>query len=221
MAQVWYDTGSFKGVIDANPLFWSPPLLFYLMKTLMHFGLSAEIAGVCLSIAFGTFTPLLTYGIAYEITQRKDISICSALLTAVNPAMNSLAIEVQRDMGYLFFIGIALWLLSAGIRRHKKRFWVYAGIVCGCSMLFRYETLEFLVIVPLILLVLYVTKKSLRRNALCCGGLFLTSFFGVIISMSFIMQTQDYLFPSYRQYFQQKADMSNLYYPGLFEEPGK
>ena len=224
MVQTWYDTNNYKNVLDTYTYVgsWLPPLPFYLMKSLMHIGPSAEIAGVSINIALGTFTPLLSYGIAYEVTQKKDISVCSALLTAVNPSMNSLSIEVQRDMVYLFFIGMTLWWLSAGIRRQKFIYWLGAGIVCGCAMLTRYETLEFLFLVPLILFVLSIGKHCLWKRGICFGVVFLISLLGIVVLLSFMMQTQCFLYRNYKNYYQNKIGTVNKQiYPFSFEEMTK
>lgn len=174
----------------------------------MYTGLSAEFAGVWLNLTLGTFTPLLVYGIAYETIQRKDISICSALLIAVNPSMNALSVEIQRDMIYLFFAGVTMWLLVAGVRRQKWYFWFCAGFSCSCAMLTRFETLEFLLIVPLSLLLLFAGKFYSWKKVLCYTGLFFLSFFGFIFTLSSLMQTQNYLFRNYMQYYHTK--MSNV-----------
>lgn len=172
LSQIWYDTGSFQGVLDAWKDFWLPPLLLYLIKSVMHTGLSAEAAGVLLNLAAGTLTPILTYGIAYETTQRKDISLCSALLAAVHPTLNALSAEVQRDMIYLFFAGLTLWLLTAGVRRQEWSFWCWAGVGCSCAMLTRFETVEILVIVSFSLFLLLFGKKFSWKKAVCYAGLF-------------------------------------------------
>lgn len=201
LVQTWHDTGSFQGVLDKSYSFWLPP---YLMQGLMNLGISSETAGVGLNLMLGTFTPLITYGIAFEVTQRKDISMCSALLIAVNPSMNSLSIEVQRDMIYLFFIGLSLWLFFAGIRRQKKIFWCGAGLAVGCAMLTRIETLEILGILPIILFLLCAGKHLHWKRGLCYAGIFYLSFFGCIIAWTFLMQTQDSFFLNYDLLYHKK-----------------
>ena len=221
LSQIWYETGSFQGIIDACEGFSHPPLFLYLIKSLMHTGLSAELAGVWLNLRLGTFTPLLVYGIAYETTQRKNISVCSALLIAVIPSMNALSIEVQRDMIYLFFAGLTLWLLTAGVRRQKWYFWGCAGFFCSCAVLTRFETLEFLVIVPLSLLLLLIGKYCSWKKALCYAGIFFISVSGFTPALSCLMQTQDYLLGNYMRYFQNKVITVKKQVTHDFTEPGK
>ena len=204
-AQIWYDTGNFHDLLNLWPGRWVPPLPIYLMKCLMSLGLSGEVAGICLNLISGTFTPILVYGIAYEVTQKKNIAIYSALLIAVNPSVNALSIKVQRDMIYLFFIGSMLWLLTAGIRRERWGYWLCSGLFCGCGMLTRFETLEFLLILPLSLLILFKENFISWKKALCYAGVFFLSFSCLVTALSFLMHTQDYLFLNYGNYYQTKA----------------
>ena len=111
LVQVWHDHGSFQAVLEYWPQFWIPPFPLYLMKLLTDCGIPAEAAGVGLNIAMGCCLPLIVYGIAMEITGKRKIALCSALLTALNPSMIELAIEVQRDMIYLFFCGLLIYFL--------------------------------------------------------------------------------------------------------------
>lgn len=205
LAQAWYDSGDFKEVLNASEIR-IPPLLLFLMKSLMRFGLSAEAAGVWLNLVLGTFTPLLTYGIAYEVTQRKDVSICSALLIAVNPTMNKLAVAVQRDMLYLFFIGLGLWFLAAGIRRRQWHYWLGVGIADGFAMLTRYETLEMLVIVPVILIIMSAGKYLVWKKCLHYTGLFCIGFAGTIFCLAFLMGVQNDLFSNYSDFYLENWD---------------
>lgn len=206
LIQAWYDTGNFQGLLKDFPGMWLPPLPLYLMKCLMELGLSAEAAGVALNIALGTLTPLWTCGIAWEITQKRNVALCAALLAAVNPSLNELAIQVQRDMIYLSLIGAALWLIAAGIRRERWWLWLCAGILCGCAMLTRFETLEMIVIVPAALLFLCCAGYLPWKRGSLYGTLFFLCFAGSVWLLSALMQTQDYLFKNYEQYYQGKLD---------------
>lgn len=206
IAQLWYEIGDFPTLYKTTGYIWFPPLPSYLMKTLMRLGFSAEEVGVALNLALGTFTPLIFYAIALEVTQRKDIAISSALLAAVNPTLCQLASQVQRDMVYLFFIGLTLWLLAAGVRRQERKFWCGAGLACGCAILARFESLEFLVIVPAVLLIQYITKYlSLKKSLILCG-IFYFSFFGSMVALSFLMNSQNELWQNYKKYFMGKME---------------
>ena len=137
LVQIWHDQGNFQGILKGWPRFWLPPFPLYLMKLLTDCGLSAETAGVGLNIAMGCCLPVIVYGIAMEITRERKIALCSALLMLLNPSMIELAIEVQRDVIYLFFCGLLIYFLAFGIRRQKGFDWVRAGVFFACSFLTR------------------------------------------------------------------------------------
>ena len=222
LARIWYETGSFQGILQESTNLSPPPLYLYLMKCLMHLGFSAEMAGIGINLLLGTFTPLIAYGITHEVSQDKNIAVCSAFLTAVTPAMNTLSVKVQRDMIYLFFAGIAIWLLLAGVRRMKWGYWFGAGLACGCALLTRFETLEFLLIVPLALFILWLQKFYSRKKAFCYGGIFFLSFAGFMLVLSTLMRTNDSLLSNYERFCQTKfEDLGKQFDPELAEEPGK
>ena len=207
-SQIWFDTDSFQCVAEElqEQEREIPQLPLFLIKSLMHLvGLSAEVVGIWLNLVLGTLTPLFAYGIACEVTRRKDIALVSAFLIAVNPSMNTLAHEVQRDMIYLFFIGLLLWLIAAGIRRQKWKYWLLGGFTCGCAILTRFETLEFFGLVPLLLFLQCAGKYCSWKKGICYGGLFFLSLFGSIVFLSFLMQTQDHFLTGYVRFFQDQT----------------
>jgi|GEM_PF-1177546 len=219
LAQIWHDTGDYQNVLAARGDGGPPPLPLYLIKCLMSLGFSGESAGILLNVVLGAFPPLFAYGIAYEITQKKEIAVLSALLMAVNPSMKALAIEAQRDMIYLFFAGGGLWLLAAGVRRQKWEYWLGAGLAFGCGILTRFEAVELLFIVLLILVCLQVQKYQPWKRSLCCGCSLFLGCFGAIFFLSLLMHTQDSLDLTYRQFYLKKiTSVKNQFQPGAMEQ---
>ena len=204
LAQSWFDTGVYPDTLNNGIFNWVPPLYLFLVKSVMSLGISAEMTGIWINLFLGSLTPLIAYGITYEIIQRKDIAICAALLTTVNPSISEFSTGIQRDVSYLFFIGIVLWFLSAGIRHRKWGYWLGAGISCGCAILIRFESIEFVVIIPLIQLFLCRTNKKPWKKAICWIAAFLLSFFGSCFFLSCIMGIQNSLLSSYDLYFRTK-----------------
>ena len=181
-----------------------PPFLLYLMKLLTDCGIPAEAAGVGLNIVMGCCLPLIVYGIAMEITGKRKIALCSALLTALNPSMIELAIEVQRDMIYLFFCGLLIYFLACGIRRQRCFYWVFAGVFFACSFLTRYETLEFVPLIAFYFLFLLITKYMPWKKLLINASVFLASMAAVFFLLIHTMGVQEHLFGSYQKYYLQK-----------------
>ena len=204
LVQVWHEQGDFQGVLTEWPQFWLPPFPLYLMKLLTDCGFSVEAAGVGLNIAMGCCMPLIVYGIAMEITRERKIALCSALLMALNPSMIELAIEVQRDMIYLFFCGLLIYFLACGIRRQKWFYWVFAGVFFACSFLTRYETLEFVPLIAFYFLFLLIAKYMSWKKVLLNGTVFLVSMAAVFFLLIHIMGVQAHLFGSYQNYYWKK-----------------
>ena len=204
LVQVWHDHGSFQAVLEYWPRFWIPPFPLYLMKLLTDCGIPAEAAGVGLNIAMGCCLPLIVYGIAMEITGKRNIALCSALLTALNPSMIELAIEVQRDMIYLFFCGLLIYFLACGIHRQKWFYWVFAGVFFACSFLTRYETLEFVPLIAFYFLFLLIAKYMSWKKLLINASVFLASMAAVFFLLIHTMGVQEHLFGSYQKYYLQK-----------------
>ena len=133
--QKWHDTNHFSAIIDGDKSFYFPPLSLYLTHLLMKTGLSAPHAGLTLNIFFGSMIPLIIFGIAFELVRSCKFAIMAAVLTLLNPYLNRLSIEIQRDVGYLFFLGLAIWMLCLGIRRNRWFWWILLGIFTACSLL--------------------------------------------------------------------------------------
>ena len=204
LVQIWHDQGNFQGILKEWPRFWLPPFPLYLMKLLTDCGLSAETAGVGLNIAMGCCLPVIVYGIAMEITRERKIALCSALLMLLNPSMIELAIEVQRDVIYLFFCGLLIYFLACGIRRQKWFYWGLAGVFFACSFLTRYETLEFVPLIAFYFLFLLIAKYMSWKKLLINASVFLASMAAVFFLLIHTMGVQEHLFGSYQKYYLQK-----------------
>ena len=166
----------------------------------MHTGLSAENAGVALSLFLSTFIPLFAYGIAYAFSRRRDIAVCSALLIAFNPNITKLAVQVQRDMLYLFFAGMALWLFSLGIKRKKYAPWFGMGFAVGCAVLTRYESLEFLVAAFILFLFFYITKNNTFKQTSLFATVFFLSFLITLSSLSILIGDNNRFIDNYEAF---------------------
>lgn len=183
--------GGFEEVLRNWPVgftFWIPPLYFYISQFFMGLGLSAEAAGVLVSMLCGIAVPAIVYGIAYEVTQKKNIAIAAALLTAVNPVLIELACTVQRDMPYFCFCSLACYFFCAGIRRGKWYFYFSSGLIFAFSFLTRYETLELLPLFFFYFLIACILKYDKWKNLLRNGVLFLI---GIILSGMMLLWAMD------------------------------
>ena len=191
--QQWYDTGTY-------PISWIPPMLYVLVRGVMFCGFGVEAAGLIVNIGMGSAIVFICYGIAFEATQDKRIALISALFATFHPGINDLSIEIQRDIPYLFLSGIAVWCAVAAFKRKKWYLWSGAGAALALSFLTRYETTEFLLLFPIIIIVQLIFHKISWKKAI----LFLSSLiFSAVITFFmflYLSGTQKFL-SQYEKYY--------------------
>lgn len=205
--QIWHETGSIEGVLEAVPKFWFPPMSLFLGKVLVDCGIPAESAAVGMNMFFACFLPLIIFGIANEITQNRKIALCSAALLAFNPTVIELAVEAQRDMPYLFFCGLMFFFACCAIRREKWYFWAAAGLCAAFSLLIRYETLELVPVFGCYFLVLLIIQKGKRLKNLLHGSVLLGVCVLSLLLLLWISGTTDYVKKQYRSYYEGKYSL--------------
>ena len=155
-----------EGEVFERPLVsWIPPFYLFAIRVLMSLGISAMTAGLTFSLFAGSFIPVITLGIAWEITQNKKIALCSALLIAVHPEMVKLSTQVLRDMVYLFFIGLAVYFFLTGLRQRRWWCWFGCGTGFAFSLLVRYESIEMSAIFFLSFIVMIISRRIIWQQA--------------------------------------------------------
>jgi len=212
IVQEWHEHGNGQ-YIEQWPFI--PPLALYLMKLLMDCGLSAVAAGIGINIVLRSLLPVITYLTTQEVLGDKRIAIAAALLITFNPSLNDLAIEPQRDIIYLFFCGIMIWLLLAAIIRKKWYFAAAAGAFLSPALLARHEAFEMLLIAGLGLVILIIKnyrdwKRHLGNAAAFLAAFVLTSY--LLLSMMGVLE----LVPRYCVSYQSRVMLmeQKLYNPG-------
>ena len=209
LIQLWHDTGSFSGVLEARPDFWFPPLSLFLAKILTDCGIGAESAAVGLNIFFGCMLPLIMFGIARVVTESTKIALASAALVAVNPVMIELSVEAQRDVPYLFFCGLLIFFFCCAVRHGRWYYWIGAGVAFAFSFLIRYETLELLPVIGIYLLALLIFRKGERLKPILHGGIFLICLVAVLCGLLWVSGTGEYVLEQYRKYYYEKCAVLN------------
>lgn len=186
LANQWYEKGNWEDVLSIMQDF-QMPLLLFMIKSFMKFGISAETAGFGINLVLGAMTPLFAYAIAYELVRNQKVSLFSALLFAFIPSVNAFSIEIQRDALYLFGIGAVMWMLCAGIRKPQALYWAAAGFFLGFSLLTRYESAEFLIIIFVSIFILCVKKQFSWKKGLCLLCCSYASCFVCIVLLCLLM----------------------------------
>ena len=196
IVQKWNNTG----VLESE---WLPPMLFVLIKGVMWLGFSAETAGILLNVILGTLIAIVAAAIAFEATHSIKVALISAFFAAVHPGINELSTEVQRDIPYLFFIGIAVLFAVSAIRGKKYYLFCASGIALAFAFLTRYESVEFLLLFPFANIVLvYMKSISVKQCILniCC----LLVSFSVAIALFLLLHGGSDFFAKYQKYYHWK-----------------
>ena len=201
MAQTWYKTGSYQAMLqEFSGTGWIPPGFLWCLKSLLELGLPVAASGVGLNIFFGISLVPVGYGLAWEITRNKKIALITAAFLAVHPQINDLSVEITRDMSYFCLQGVVLWSALAGIRRKSLWYFCLSGFLSGINFLVRYESVECIPLIGIVLLILVIKRQFPWKKALLFGivwfGLFVFSF----SLWAFGMGKRD-IFSAYNRYF--------------------
>lgn len=131
-----------------------PPLYIYLVSQLIKCGYSAEIAGRSISIFLGAMTPVLGYIIAKKLFKKESVSLLTALLLSFHPSLIVYSTQPLRESIYLFLWELIIIIIINGIKYEKNYWWIFCGIILSLSFFSRYESVEFLLLIPLVFLYL-------------------------------------------------------------------
>lgn len=197
LADIWRQTGNFSTVVEQLGEHRIPPLFLYLMKLLMNIGFSGNTSGIVLNLFSGACLPFLVYLIVQEIQDDKRISLASSLLIALNPTVISLAVEVQRDMIYLLFVGLFIFFFLRVIKSGHVYDWVICGIISAVSFLCRHESIEFLFIAVLYLISSLIFEREKYRKKILCAIVFFMIFCITTFALIFYMGVEKYCFSKY------------------------
>ncbi len=152
-----------------------PPMLFFLTLGFIHLGMDELHAGLTVNILLGSLFPVAGYFLAVEATGRKSIGMLGAVFLMLHPRLNELSVQVQRDIGYLFFSALVMWMMICGVKRKKEWYWIGSGVFLSYAILFRTEALEFLPIALIVVLVMLLKKEIKLKQASCCFACFVLS----------------------------------------------
>ena len=160
-AENWHETGDWHFTRLGNPVK-TAVLPVWMIKTLMFSG--SEIAGRALSLFFGSLIPVVGFIVALRICRRVRIALLSALLLIFHPDLVTYSIQPLRDNYYLLFEAFLLLLIVEAYRKDSILKWGACGIFVSLMSFCRYEGLEFLMIVPIVVFMFSVFRKERRKR---------------------------------------------------------
>ena len=162
-AELWYETGDYtKTLLPGNEV---PPLQLWTIKTIMALGCGAEVAGRTMSLFLGSLLPAVAFLLAWKIGGRIRIALVAALLTIVHSELASYSYQPLRENYYLFFEGLLLVFLVDAARKDAVWKWCICGILFSLAFFSRYEILEFLLLIPLLLAFLVFRRRMKLKRA--------------------------------------------------------
>jgi 4-amino-4-deoxy-L-arabinose transferase-like glycosyltransferase len=108
-----------------------------------------ELAGQLLSAVLGVLLLVPLYWIFSEVFNRR-VGLLACFLAGISPFLALYSVHVRSESTYIFFSSLALYLFLTGIERKRKGRFFWGGLIAGYAYLVRPEAIAFLVIIPAI-----------------------------------------------------------------------
>ena len=143
--QIWYDTDSFSSILRVFPSYYVPPLYFYIVKSVMQFGLQAKTVAIVVNIIIGSLVPVPVFCIVKIITNNIKISLIASFLIAINPSIIELSLSIQRDIIYLFISGFFMYFMFSIVKHSYLMKSIICGITVATALFCRFEAMELIV----------------------------------------------------------------------------
>lgn len=168
----WVETGDFYFlVLGKAPLV--PPVSLWSIKTMVELtGVDAETAGRALSLFLGSLVPVIGFYFALRFTRSIRIALVSALLLVIHPRLVEFSVQPIRENWYIFFNAALLFVLCEAVRRSSVVKWGACGVFLALSAFSRFEGLEFVPVVALVLLLLWFFRKITLKEMVLSGLVF-------------------------------------------------
>lgn len=160
-----------------------PPLYLYIVKSLMKFGIESLYSALAINIVLGSLIPIVVYILSCNTLRSRKIAIVSSAIALFHPTINSLSIEVQRDIGYIVLLSTLAILIIYYTSSRRILFLVMSSVCLASALLFRIEAIELYPLTIAFLLLCSKNENSKRkiRNIVLFSLCFVISFFVVCV----------------------------------------
>jgi len=165
-AKSWYETGDFHFVQVSGDMVRTPMFPIWALKVLMSSGLGGEVAGRALSLFLGSMIPVIGFVIALRVFQNIRIALVTALLLAIQPDLVPYSIQPLRENFYVFFEALLLLMIVESVRKGTYFNWCVCGVLVSFISFCRYEGMEFILIVPFVIVGTAVIDGIKRKRVL-------------------------------------------------------
>lgn len=185
-ADSWFDTGHYLFYELDGPSR-IPPLVPWAIKSVMALGFSADVAGRAISQFLGSLIPVIGFFFALKISRNIRIALLAAFVLIIQPDFVTLSVQPQRENFYLLFNAILLMVAADAIVNDSTLEWGLCGMFLSFAVFCRHEAFEFIVLVPLVLLLLFFFKKIRLGQVFARSGVFLLFFaLTFLLMLSFV-----------------------------------
>ena len=164
-ARHWYETGDYHFTILNAPVK-SVVFPIWVVKKLMSSGFSEEIVGRALSLFLGSMIPVIGFAIAMRACRNIRLALVTALLLAIHPDLVPYSVQPMRENFYIFFEALLLLMIVESIKNGTACNWGACGIFVSFISFCRYEGMEFILIVPFVIVAMAVINKTKRKRML-------------------------------------------------------
>ena len=149
-----------------------PPLSLWMIKTLTLTGLPTEIAGRSISMFLGSLVPVVGFFFTWRVCRNIRIALLAALVLILHPNLVEYSCQPLRESCYAFFNCFLLFMFIEAVRKSTVYNWAACGIALSLTAYCRFEALEFMLFVPLILAALCWFRKMKWKEAVCSAAVF-------------------------------------------------
>ena len=155
---VWNKTGRIpKG--DCAP----PLALFLLRLPSALFGLNILDGGICVNVLLSLLSIIVFMRLAQFFVSSWFFSVLIGIIFATHPQLVHLSCQPIREIPYLFFTILSIYAVILYAKRNRGYFLALCSFFTGCAILCRYEAIENIFLILLMILVLK-GKKSLKKR---------------------------------------------------------
>ena len=185
LAEIWHRSGVYSDTLLYGIVI--PPLPLFLIKEMMKTGFSPEVCSRSIALFLSSFIPVFGFIGTYRLFLNKKTALFMAGILAVHPSLVLYAGQPLRENNYMFALGLLFVFFADAIRTRSAMKWALCGAACTLAFFCRYEALEMIVILPLVIfLVRWKSHLPYRycRDSLCVFFLAIIASTAILLSVT-------------------------------------
>ncbi len=175
--QEWESTGVLQDKIDFFPL------SLWIMK-IPHRFFRYDIVkgGIIVNLLLGIMIIIITMKIIESVFGSKNgLLLFTGIILATHFALIHYSCKFLRENSYLFCFVLAIYTIIKAMKKNRNELLILSGILCAAATLCRLEGIELAVIVPVLIIYIFESKKIRLIKTATALTLFTASYIMVII----------------------------------------